>query len=230
MIRTIAIILISSVFLLAGCTSTNTRENSEATSVVESNIAPSEADGFSFVCGIVFNISNYESWLNSYETSHGKTIIVMRNVDNPAITVVYEQMESMLEAEQRADSLMSPQFIEESGTLGEPVNAFYEVKYFHRPEVDYKIFIAVIFRTENPDEWISSIMKRSDIFRNYGMLPVGIGLNAKQKDQVYLLAALEDYREFKKNANSPSEVRRFYEKLAVPDHTVISYWASASLD
>ncbi|MEN8247951.1 MAG: hypothetical protein ABFS32_03400 [Bacteroidota bacterium] len=229
--KSIVIIFISVSFLLLGCIdSTQQEKNSDTVAAVaESEVSVTVSADFPFVCGVAYDVDNFQEWLNTYKKSQGKTLILFRNVDNPAIILVYEQAESMQEAEERGKVLTSDEYIDQSHTLGTPVYTHYEVKLFEPQEKEYKIYVALIFEAENPNEWISKAKTNLGPFNDQGIVPVGIGINAFNKNQVYLLAALEDYINIKKNTNTPKEIGKLYKKLGVPDHTMISFWGKVKL-
>lgn len=224
--KRIVLIFISAAFLLAGCGQNYDEENQGMdTSVVENE--PSAADNIQFVFGIAYDIANYQAWIDAYNHHKGQTIIILRNVDNPSIILVYEQTNSMFDAKERSYVLTTNEFIEQSQTLGDPVKSYYEVKLFQPTEEDYKIYVALIFQNEDSDNWISKVKENAEFVTKHGLIPVGIGVNADNKSEVYLLAALENYLEFKKNTNTPKEIGKLYEAIGVPGHTMISYWSAA---
>lgn len=226
--KTIAIIFIFTSLCIFSCEKSSQEENEKSiAAVADSEVSTPES--FPFVYGVAYDVEDYDAWVDAYNEAKGETIILLRNVDNPAIIVVYEQTNSIKEAEERSKILTSDAFIEKSHTLGNAVDSYYDVKLFQPPEVDYKIYVALIFESENPNDWINKVKANPQLVTRHGLIPAGIGINTFNKEQVYLLAALENYLEFKKNTNTSKEIGKLYEALGVPDNTMISFWGKANL-
>jgi hypothetical protein len=187
------------------------------------------ADNISIVCGVFFEVSDFDVWLNEYNKPGKNNIITLRNVHDPKMVVVFESMPSLEAAKSRASSLCNQAFISRARLMGKPAESYYEVQYYITPIKDYKYYLAFTFMADDTDLWLESLDTNMIHFNKNGLTPMGIGTNPGNASEVYMLLTLKDFVEFRKRNNAPRKLKHLLEELGLPENTVISYWAKHSL-
>ena len=230
MILRISSVILFIVFLF-GCSNQSSEQITEEilatnneTSLVESN-----PGNISVVCGALFKVNDFDTWIKAYEKSAEGIIILLRNVDDPSLVLSFEGRQSQDLVEQRAIELMDNKFLKEAGVMGDPVVNYYDVQYMSQSETDYKHYVGLIFEIDDIKQLLAALVRDINVYASYGLVPMGIGTDPIHTNEVYMLLSLDDFVSFRKQTNSPRKIKRFINSLNLPAATTISNWAKTSL-
>lgn len=230
MILRVSLVILFMCFL-NGCSNQGAEQNIDEISSepIERNPTESNPGNISVVCGVLSKVDNFDSWLSEYKKIAQGTIILLRMVDDPSVVMVFEGGESLVMMEGRAEMLTNDEFSKTATVLSEPIVSYFDVQYMRASERDYKQYVAFMFEMENINPLIEALKEDVNLYAEYGLLPVGIGTNPHNREQVYMLLTLEDFVSFRKRTNSPREFRRIIKKLNLPEEAMMLNWAKTTL-
>ena len=229
LMRTLILTLFGAIFL--GCTVSEPTESVEETkTTVLLKTAGLEKEDIGVVSGVLFDVENFDIWLEAYRKSSKGLIIALRNVDAPKITLVFEGFKTKAEADDQVKHLSSEVFIKEARSQGDPISSYYKIEYFDKIPVPDPHFFALSYSEGGDPErnWIDFVTSNKEVFEQAGIEPAGIGTNPDDKNQAYLLFRQKDFVSFRKSMNSPNKINKFLDKLDLPEHTLLSYWVRIS--
>ena len=211
------------IVLFAGCSEEDSENVVEEITTISSSLqlAKSNPQGISSVCGVIFQVSEYDTWLEEYNKRNKGTIIVLRNVNDPSLLVVFEGSNSQEMIEGRAAVLTDDEFLTAATAMGEPVVSYYDVQYMNPAEQEHIYYVALIFDAEDMGQLLASVERNITMYDGYGLLPMGIGNDPFNPTKVYMLLTLDDFVSFKKHTNSPRKRKRFARSLNLPEETLI---------
>jgi hypothetical protein len=215
---------------ISGCSNQGTEQlNEEHDSVPNSPaLAESNPGGISKVCSVLYHVNDFDAWLLEYNKRAQGTIIVLRNVDDPSIVIVFEGGQSQDMVEGRTSELAEADFLKAATVDGDHVISYYDIQYMGSSEKEYKHYVALMFNMKDINQFLGSLKKDLSHYVDYGLTPMGIGTNPSNPEQVYMLLTLEDFVAFRKRTNSPRKINRFISSLNLPDETLILNWARAA--
>ena len=230
MILRISLVILFMCFL-NGCSNQGAEQNIDEVSSepVKPILTESNPDNISVVCGILSKVDDFDSWLSEYKKIAQGTIILLRMVDDPSMVMVFEGGESLAMMEGRAEILTNDEFSKTATVLGEPIVSYFDVQYMGTSEKDYKQYVAFMFELTDINKFLESLKTDLALYAEYGLIPMGIGTNPHNREQVYMLLTLEDFVSFRKRTNSPREIRRIIKKLNLPEKAMMLNWARTTL-
>jgi hypothetical protein len=228
MILRISLIILFISFL-NGCSNQGSKEtiveispNTNGLTLAESN-----PGNLTSVCGVIYEVGDFDSWVAEYNKRAQGTIILLRNVKAPSLLVVFEGGNSLEMVESRATELVDKEFLQDATVLGEPVVSYYNVQYMNPAEEAHQYYVGLIFETKNINSLLESLSNNINIYDSYGLLPMGIGNDPFNPSKVYMLLTLDDFISFQKQTNSPRKIKRFAKSLGLPEETLILNFARA---
>lgn len=217
------------IFILS-CADKMAEEQKEelAPSISNNEVISRAPEKFAVACGMLFMVEDYDTWIKSYTAKAKNLLVVLRNVNDPAMVVLFEAVQSEEAAVKRTNDMLDNTFLNNSGIKGNPVVDYYNVKYYNPPNERNKYYLALTFELENSIEWIQAIASRVNDFSLSGLTPVGIGTNSNNEHDVYILLTLDDYVGFRKANNAPRKIKSLIARLELPENTLISYWSNTT--
>ncbi|RLD20593.1 MAG: hypothetical protein DRI71_10155 [Bacteroidetes bacterium] len=224
-------LIILFISFISGCSNQGSEQlNEEHNSVLNTPVlAESNPGDISVVCSVLYHVDDFNSWLIEYNKIGHETIVILRNVDDPSLVIVFEGGQSKDMVEGRTSELVEADFLDAATVNGDHVVSYYDVQYMGSSEKEYKHYVALIFNTKDINQFLASLKKDLSHYVDYGLTPMGIGTNPSNPEQVYMLLTLEDFITFRKSTNSPRKINRFISSLNLPDETLILNWARADL-
>jgi hypothetical protein len=181
------------------------------------------------VCGVIYQVSDFDTWVEEYKKIAQGTIILLRNVKVPSLLVVFEGGNTHKMIESRGVELVDEEFLQAATVLGEPVVSYYDVQYMNPNEEEHHYYVGLIFETENINSLLESVSDNINLYDGYGLLPMGIGTDPFDPSKVYMLLTLDDFVSFQKKTNSPRKIKRFAKSLGLPEETLILNMAKANI-
>ena len=219
-------------WILNGCSNQDTGQNIDEVSSepVNPTLTESNPGNISVVCGVLFKVDSFDSWLEEYKKIAEGTIILLRMVDDPSMVMVFEGGETLEMMDDRVDKLTNSEFLSIASVSSKPVISFFDVQYMSPPPAkDYRHYVAFMFELEDIDPLLESLNEDLNLYTEYGLTPMGIGTNPHNSEQVYMILTLEDFVSFRKRTNSTREFRRIINKLKLPEETMMLNWAKTTL-
>lgn len=218
-------------WILNGCSNQDTEQNIDEVSSepINPTLNESNPENISVVCGVLFKVDSFDSWLVEYRKIAEGTIILLRMVDDPSMVMVFEGGETLEMMEDRVDELTNSEFLSIASVSSKPVISFFDIQYMRTSEKDYKQYVAFMFELEDINKLLGSLNEDLNLYNEYGLKPVGIGTNPHDSEQVYMLLTLEDFVSFRKRTNSPREFRRIINILKLPEDAMMLNWARTTL-
>jgi hypothetical protein len=192
-------------------------------------LAESQPGDVSAVCGVVFEVSDFDDWLLAYNRSADATLILLRNINNPSIVMVFEGGSTHEKVRGRAANLSHENFLQESAVVGAPVVSLYNLQYRRPSETEMSHYVGLSFKMENFEEFLESLKEDIGLYHSYGLIPVGIGTDFEDPEEVYMLLSLQDFVTFRKRTNSPRKIHGFTNSLKLPESTMMSTWTKSKL-
>jgi hypothetical protein len=225
---TLVILFIS---FLNGCSNQGSeRSIAEVSSNSNSlTLAESNPGDLTSVCGVIYQVSDFSSWVAEYKKIAQGTIILLRNVKEPSLLMVFEGGNSHEMIEGRAAKLVDEEFLRAATALGEPVVSYYDVQYMNPNEEEHQYYVGLIFEIIDINSLLESVRMNINIYDSYGLLPMGIGADTFNPSKVFMLLTLDDFVSFQKKTNSPRKIKRFAKSLGLPEETLILNMARAKL-
>jgi hypothetical protein len=181
------------------------------------------------VCGVVFKVNNFDDWLLAYNKSADSTIMLLRNINDPSIVMVFEGGATHEKVEDRATDLQHENFLAEAAVVGDPIISFYNVEYMSSSETEMNHYVGLSFTMDNIEGFLASLKEDIGLYHNYGLIPLGIGTDLENPEEVYMLLSLHDFVKFRKRTNSPRKIHRFTNSLKLPESTLMSTWTKSKL-
>ena len=218
-------------FLLNGCSNQGSDQPIDEVSSESSSITLAESNpgSISVVCGVIYKVEDFNTWLEAYNKIAVGTIVQLRNVIDPSLVIVFEGNESLTMAEGRAAALSDNDFLNSATVMGDPIIFYNNVRYMSPSQKAYKHYVALMFEMEDISKFLESLKTDIGLYASHGLTPMGIGTNPHSPEQVYMLLTLEDFVSFRKKINSPRKIRRFATSLNLPEETLILNLARTDL-
>lgn len=182
------------------------------------------------VSGMVFEVEDFNTWMDTYGEVAEGLIIAFRNVDAPDVTLVFEGSPDLDAAEDRVDLLASETFLNNSTAFDDPIASYYEIKFVDTVANPPTHFFALSYANDGDPakDWVEFVKRNMNYFKELNIEPSGIGIDPRQPDRGYLLFRQFDFVASRKLLNSPRKINKFLERLELPEHTLISYWIRIS--
>lgn len=224
-------VIILFIFLAVSCSSPPTSDE-EIHVPATMMLAATELneDELAIVNGMLFDVEDFDKWMEAYGDVSQGLIIAFRNVDDPNLTLVFEGSKTREVADERVFKLSSDSFLNKATVFEQPLSSFYTVTYLDKDDNPPDHFLALSYASGgNPDEdWGEFVNRNSDFFKEHYIEPAGIGVDPELNDRAYLLFRQYDFVESRKLLNSPRKINKFLEKSGLPEQTMISYWVRIS--
>ena len=192
-------------------------------------LAESNPGDLTSVCGVIYQVSDFDTWVAEYNKRAQGTLILLRNVKVPSLLVVFEAANSHDIIESRGAQLVDKEFLQAATVLGEPVVSYYDIQYMNPTEEPHQYYVGLIFETKDINSLLESVGHNINLYDSYGLLPMGIGTDPFNPSKVYMLLTLDDFVSFQKKTNSPRKIKRFAKSLSLPEETLILNMARAKL-
>ena len=182
------------------------------------------------VSGMVFEVEEFNSWMDAYGEVAEGLIIAFRNVDAPDVTLVFEGSPDLESAKERVALLSSDAFLRSSTAFDDPIASYYEIKFVDTVSNPPTHFFALSYANDGDPEkdWFEFVKRNMAYFKELNIEPSGIGIDPRQPDRGYLLFRQFDFVASRKMLNSPRKINKFLDRLGLPEHTLISYWIRVS--